>query len=102
MDFFTFYLQSFVLSQVCQANLILKKKLEPGRIYDFRVEVRNQRGQLAAMNCSFQATNATTPIERIFPGAPTLLAISENARRNTELGKKHFNICEKNVITVLN
>ncbi|ENN80867.1 hypothetical protein YQE_02714, partial [Dendroctonus ponderosae] len=72
--------------KVCQANLILKKKLEPGRIYDFRVEVQNQRGQLAAMNCSFQATNATTPIERIFPGAPTLLAISENARRNTELG----------------
>ncbi|XP_066139053.1 cadherin-86C [Euwallacea fornicatus] len=73
-------------NSVCQANLILKKKLEPGRFYDFRVEVRNQRGQRAVINCSFQATNATTPIEKIFPGAPTLLTVSENAGKNTDLG----------------
>ncbi|XP_076253687.1 cadherin 86C isoform X3 [Rhynchophorus ferrugineus] len=73
-------------NSVCQANVILKKKLEAGRFYDFKVEVRNQRGQSSTMNCSFLATNATTPIEKIFPGAPSLLSISENARRNTELG----------------
>lgn len=72
---------------MCQANLILKKKLEPGRFYDFKVEVRNQRGQVGVMNCSFQATNATTPTEKIFPGAPTILTISEGARRNRELGE---------------
>lgn len=72
---------------MCQANLILKKKLEPGRFYDFKVEVRNQRGQVGAMNCSFQATNATTPTEKIFPGAPTILTVSEGARRNRELGE---------------
>ncbi|XP_050313311.1 cadherin-86C isoform X2 [Anthonomus grandis grandis] len=73
-------------NSVCQANLILRKKLEVGRFYDFRIEARNQKGESAVMNCSFQATNATTPIEKIFPGAPTLLTVSENARRNTELG----------------
>ncbi|XP_030752142.1 cadherin-86C [Sitophilus oryzae] len=73
-------------NSVCQANVILRKKLEAGRFYDFKVEIRNQRGQSATMNCSFFATNATTPIEKIFPGAPSLLTISENARRNTELG----------------
>ncbi|XP_060524871.1 cadherin-86C [Cylas formicarius] len=73
-------------NSVCQANVILSRRLEVGRFYDFVVEVRNQRGQSAATNCSFQATNATTPIETIFPGAPALLYVSENATRNTEIG----------------
>ncbi|XP_018332036.1 cadherin-86C-like [Agrilus planipennis] len=33
-----------------------------------------------------RATNATTPFGEIFPGAPSLLTISESAPRNTELG----------------
>ncbi|XP_057668019.1 cadherin-86C [Diorhabda carinulata] len=73
-------------NSVCQANVILKKRLEVGRIYDFTVEARSQRGESAFLNCSFRATNATTPLEKIFPGALSLLSISESARRNTELG----------------
>ncbi|XP_074033312.1 cadherin 86C [Leptinotarsa decemlineata] len=73
-------------NSVCQANVVLKKRLEPGRFYDFTVEVRNQRGEFTSLNCSFRATNATTPIEKIFPGAPSLLTISESSRRNTEIG----------------
>ncbi|KAG5861068.1 Cadherin-86C, partial [Gonioctena quinquepunctata] len=73
-------------NSVCQANVVLKKRLEPGRFYDFTVDVRSQRGESATLNCSFRATNATTPLERIFPGAPSLLTVSEGARRNTELG----------------
>ncbi|KAL1491790.1 hypothetical protein ABEB36_012334 [Hypothenemus hampei] len=71
---------------VCQANVILRKKLDIGRFYDFKVSISNQRGQSTVRNCSFQATNATTPFEKIFPGAPSILTVSENAHRNTELG----------------
>ncbi|XP_063907032.1 cadherin-86C [Zophobas morio] len=74
------------LNSICHANVVLRKKLEPGRFYDFTVAVQNQRGDSARLNCSFRATNATTPISDIFPGAPTLLMVSEDARRNTELG----------------
>lgn len=76
--------------QVCQANIVLKRRLDSGRFYDFTVEVRNQRGSTTQMNCSFHATNSTTPIENIFPGAPSLLMVSENSRRNTELGNLCF------------
>lgn len=74
------------LNSICQANVILRKRLEPGRFYDFEILVTNQRGEFSSLNCSFQATNATTPINEIFPGAPALLMVSENARRNVELG----------------
>lgn len=73
-------------NSVCQANVVLRKRLEIGRYYDFVVAVKNQRSATVRTECSFQATNATTPLAEIFPGAPTLLSVSEGARRNTELG----------------
>ncbi|KAB0802799.1 hypothetical protein PPYR_04985 [Photinus pyralis] len=73
-------------NSVCQANVVLQKKLEPGRFYDFIVALRNPRGMTVRMRCSFRATNATTPIADIFPGAPSLIQVSEAAKRNTELG----------------
>lgn len=73
---------------------MLKRRLDVGRFYDFTVEVRNQKGAGTKMNCSFVATNATTPIENIFPGAPSLLMVSEGARRNTELGMSDIVICD--------
>lgn len=74
-------------NSVCQANVVLRRRLEIGRFYDFGVIVRNQRNGRAKLGCSFKATNATTPLADIFPGAPTLLTVAENATRNTELGK---------------
>lgn len=73
-------------NSVCQANVLLEKKLIPGRFYDFIVATRNTKGATIRMGCSFRATNSTTPYGDIFPGAPSLLKISESAKRNTELG----------------
>lgn len=74
-------------NSVCQANVALRRQLEVGRFYDFTVEVSNQRKEAERLKCSFSATNATTPLERIFPGAPSVLMVSEGARRNTDLGR---------------
>ncbi|KAK9737398.1 hypothetical protein QE152_g10732 [Popillia japonica] len=73
-------------NSICQANVVLKNRLEIGRIYDFSVSVSNSKGDSDVMQCSFRSTNATTPIEKIFPGAPSLLTVSESARRNSEIG----------------
>lgn len=67
-------------NSVCQANVIVRKKLEPSRYYDFTVNVESVSGASAGINCSFRATNATTPWGEIFPGAPTLFMVSEKAR----------------------
>ncbi|KAF5305560.1 hypothetical protein FQA39_LY01651 [Lamprigera yunnana] len=73
-------------NSVCQANVILERKLEAGRFYDFIVALSNPRGVTVRMRSSFRATNAATPTAQIFPGAPSLIKVSENAKRNTELG----------------
>lgn len=73
-------------NSVCQANVVLQKKLDVGRFYDFIVALRNPQGTTIRIRCSFRATNATTPVADIFPGAPALLKVSEKAKRNTELG----------------
>lgn len=59
-----------------------------GRYYDFVVSVNSLRPTSAVvqMRCSFRATNATTPLGEIFPGAPSLMKVSELAKRNSELG----------------
>ncbi|KAL3279378.1 hypothetical protein HHI36_016888 [Cryptolaemus montrouzieri] len=67
-------------NSVCQANVVLQKKLEPTRFYDFAVDVKSVGGASASINCSFRATDATTPWGEIFPGAPTLLMVSEKSR----------------------
>lgn len=73
-------------NSICQANVVLKNRLEIGRFYEFTVSAANSKGDSDLMRCSFRATNATTPIEKIFPGAPALLTVSEGARRNSDVG----------------
>ncbi|XP_063705343.1 cadherin-86C [Culicoides brevitarsis] len=72
-------------NSVCQANVILKRRLEPGRYYDFHVGVRDTRGGTAIIMCSVTATNFTTPHEVIFPHKPGILMVPENAKRGLEL-----------------
>lgn len=64
-------------NSVCQANIVLKRRLEPGRYYDFKVGVRDTRGGNSVISCSISATNATTPKDTIFPHVPGLVMIPE-------------------------
>lgn len=64
-------------NSVCQANVILQRKLDPGRYYDFKVTVRDTRGGRSVISCSIAATNATTQKEVIFPHIPGLIMIPE-------------------------
>lgn len=64
-------------NSVCQANVILLRRLEPGRYVDFRLSVRNTRGRSARIACSITGTNATTPRDTIFPHQPSIILVPE-------------------------
>lgn len=64
-------------NSVCQANVVLSRRLEPGRYYDFQVSVKDTKGGMATQLCSITATNFTTPHDLIFPHKPGIIMIPE-------------------------
>jgi len=64
-------------NQVCQANVILTKRLIPGRLHDFAVRVRDTKGDSNSMQATISATNATTSRDKIFPHIPSLIMVPE-------------------------
>uniref|UniRef100_A0A1I8N8Q9 Cadherin domain-containing protein n=1 Tax=Musca domestica TaxID=7370 RepID=A0A1I8N8Q9_MUSDO len=72
-------------NSVCQANVVLQRRLEPGRYYDFQVSVKDTKGGMATQLCSITATNFTTPHDLIFPHKPGIIMLPEDAKRGTEL-----------------
>lgn len=64
-------------NSVCQANVVLKRRLEAGRYYDFEVSVRDTRGGSVTQVCSVTATNFTTPHDVIFPHKAGIIRVPE-------------------------
>lgn len=64
-------------NSVCQANVVLKRRLEAGRYYDFQVSVKDTKGGLAQQTCSITATNFTTPTDLIFPKKTSIIMVKE-------------------------
>ncbi|XP_011059235.1 PREDICTED: cadherin-86C [Acromyrmex echinatior] len=72
-------------NKVCQANVILTKRLMPGRLHDFAVRVRDTKGDSNSMQATISATNATTSRDKIFPHIPSLIMVPEDAKPGREL-----------------
>ncbi|XP_070150404.1 cadherin-86C-like [Polyergus mexicanus] len=72
-------------NKVCQANVILTKRLMPGRLHDFAVRVRDTKGDSNSMQATISATNATTSRDKIFPHIPSLIMVPEDTKPDTEL-----------------
>lgn len=64
-------------NSICQANVVLIRRLEPGRYYDFRVSVKDTRGGMTVQSCSITATNYTTPQDLIFPHKAGIIMVPE-------------------------
>lgn len=64
-------------NSICQANVILKRRLEAGRYYDFQISVKDTKGNTATQSCSITATNFTTPHDMIFPHKPAIIMVPE-------------------------
>ncbi|XP_076655564.1 uncharacterized protein LOC143360517 [Halictus rubicundus] len=72
-------------NKVCQANVILTKRLVPGRLHDFAVRVRDTNGDTNSMQATISVTNATTPRDKIFPHIPSLVMVPEDTKPGKEL-----------------
>jgi hypothetical protein len=64
-------------NKVCQANVILTRRLVAGRLHDFVVRVRDSKGDVNSMQATISVTNSTTPRDKIFPHVPTLIMVPE-------------------------
>ncbi|XP_065090429.1 cadherin-86C isoform X2 [Ochlerotatus camptorhynchus] len=72
-------------NSICQANVILTRRLEAGRYYDFQVSVKDTKGGMSIQSCSITATNFTTPHDLIFPHKTGIIMVPEDAKKGTEL-----------------
>ncbi|KOX75004.1 Cadherin-86C, partial [Melipona quadrifasciata] len=72
-------------NKVCQANVILTKRLVAGRFHDFAVRVRDTKGDSNSMQATISVTNATTPRDKIFPHIPSLIMVPEDTKPGKEL-----------------
>ncbi|XP_034949613.1 uncharacterized protein [Chelonus insularis] len=72
-------------NKVCQANVILTRRLTAGRLHDFAVRVRDSKGDSNSMQATISVTNATTPRDTIFPHIPTLIMVPEDTKPGKEL-----------------
>lgn len=64
-------------NKVCQANVILTRRLSPGKYYDFLVTVSDSKGETNAMRATISVTNGTTPSSQIFLHKPSLIMVPE-------------------------
>ncbi|XP_076302670.1 cadherin-86C-like, partial [Lasioglossum baleicum] len=77
--------QPTLYNKVCQANVILTKRLVPGRLHDFAVRVRDTKGDSNSMQATISVTNATTPRDKIFPHIPSLIMVPEDTKPGKEI-----------------
>lgn len=64
-------------NSICQANVILQRRLEAGRYYDFQVTVKDTKGGMSVQACSITATNFSTPHDLIFPHKTGIIMVPE-------------------------
>ncbi|XP_049803738.1 cadherin-86C-like [Schistocerca nitens] len=71
--------------KACRANVVLARPLEAGRVYELRLRVRDTTGDATTVPSSVRATNATTPLQTIFPHVPTLVMVPEDTKPGTAI-----------------
>ncbi|XP_063974782.1 cadherin-86C [Diachasmimorpha longicaudata] len=72
-------------NKICQANVILTKRLMAGRLHDFAVRVKDSKGDSNSMQATISVTNATTQRDKIFPHIPAIIMVPEDAKPGKEL-----------------
>ncbi|XP_046479763.1 uncharacterized protein [Neodiprion pinetum] len=72
-------------NKVCQANVILTRRLVPGRLHDFAVRVKDSKGDSNSMQATISVTNASTPRDMIFPHVPSIIMVPEDTKPGKEL-----------------
>lgn len=61
----------------CEANVLLSRSLELGRVYDLTLRLRDTHGDVTSVPCTIRPTNTSTPLDTIFPHLPLVLVVPE-------------------------
>lgn len=61
----------------CQADVYLDRVLIPGQTFQFRITVRDTRGDTTTVPVRLVATEARSDIETIFPHIPAIIIVPE-------------------------
>lgn len=69
----------------CQANVFLAKKLEPDRVYDLTLSLKDSLGRETKIDSTIKATRATSHFDEIFPYIPNMIIIPESTKVGTVL-----------------
>ena len=66
----------------CQANLVLARRLEPGRVYNVRLRVRDSKGDSTTVSTEVQASNFSASLDMVFPHRPNVIMVPEVSSSN--------------------
>ncbi|KAI5749475.1 hypothetical protein M8J76_007613 [Diaphorina citri] len=72
-------------SSFCEANVYLDRVLVPGQVFQFRIIVKDTRGDTTTVPTSLTATDAALNINAQFPHIPGVIVVPENAKVGTEV-----------------
>ncbi|KAI5753935.1 hypothetical protein M8J77_004427 [Diaphorina citri] len=72
-------------SSFCEANVYLDRVLVPGQVFQFRIIVKDTRGDTTTVPTSLTATDAVLNINAQFPHIPGVIVVPENAKVGTEV-----------------
>lgn len=61
----------------CQADVYLDRVLIPGQTFQFRITVRDTRGDTTTVPVRLVATEARSDVENIFPHIPAIIIVPE-------------------------
>lgn len=61
----------------CQADVYLDRVLIPGQTFQFRITVRDTRGDTTTVPVRLVATEARSDVETIFPHIPAIIIVPE-------------------------
>jgi hypothetical protein len=75
----------------CEANVLLARNLELGRVYDLKLKLRDTRGDTTTVDSTIRPTNTSTPIDTIFPHLPLLIIVPEVGSKRKTLQTLLFN-----------
>lgn len=61
----------------CQADVYLERLLIPGQTFQFRITVRDTKGDTTTVPVRLLATEARSDVETIFPHIPAIIIVPE-------------------------
>lgn len=74
----------------CQADVYLERVLIPGQTFQFRVTVRDTKGDTTTVPVRLVATEARSDVETVFPHIPAIIIVPEVKKEMIQIAFLHI------------